>query len=214
MSSLTDTGVVYVRLRRHVQVSQGSDIRLGDIAQILADASCEQELKRIVVKQPTQEDGNRLVIDMMLIIRRIREAYPRLTVEYIGEPHTLVEIAGVLRRPSLLLFGVVWLILFFGSMLTIMNFHEDVSMPQVMIKIVEIITGQRDEHPYLFQTSYSIGIGFGMIIFFNHLFRKKWNEEPTPLEVEMFLYQENLDHFVITEEYKKMHRKEPGEEET
>ncbi|MNW57963.1 hypothetical protein D3C74_358020 [compost metagenome] len=66
-----------------------------------------------------------------------------------------------------------------------------------------MITGERDEHPYLFQAAYSIGIGLGMIVFFNHLFKKKWNEEPTPLEVEMFLYQENLNQYVIAEEYKK-----------
>ncbi|MNP81772.1 hypothetical protein D3C76_1802270 [compost metagenome] len=52
-----------------------------------------------------------------------------------------------------------------------------------------------------------------MIIFFNHLFKKKWNEEPTPLEVEMYLYQENLNQYVIAEEYEKMRRSEaPGEE--
>ncbi|MMZ70306.1 hypothetical protein D1872_333160 [compost metagenome] len=42
-----------------------------------------------------------------------------------------------------------------------------------------------------------------MIVFFNHLFKKKWNEEPTPLEVEMYLYQENLNQYVVAEEFKK-----------
>ncbi|ANS77182.1 stage V sporulation protein AA [Paenibacillus yonginensis] len=186
----------------------GTRILLGDIAQILAPASCEKPLKELVVKQPVKQDGNRIVIDMMQVIQVIREVFPRLLVEYIGEPHTLVEISGKERKPSILLFIMVWLLLFFGSMLTIMNFHEDVSMPEVIVHIVEMITGKHDDHPYLFQTTYSLGIGVGMILFFNHLFRKKWNEEPTPLEVEMFLYQENMDHYVITEEYKKIHRKE------
>ncbi|MNP77793.1 hypothetical protein D3C76_1752930 [compost metagenome] len=43
-----------------------------------------------------------------------------------------------------------------------------------------------------------------MVVFFNHLFKKKWNEEPTPLEVEMFLYQKNIDHYVVHEEYSKL----------
>ncbi|WP_223066586.1 stage V sporulation protein AA [Paenibacillus caui] len=203
---------VYIRLRKHVQLKKGTCIELGDIAQILAPAEFEQGLKRLVVKHPVKQDGNRIVIDMMRIIKLIRDRYPNLSVEYIGEPHTLVEITSLEKSPSLLLFAIVWLLLFFGSMLTIMNFHADVDMSAVMVKIVEMITGSRDEHPYVFQTTYSIGIGLGMLIFFNHLFRKKWNEEPTPLEVEMFLYQENLDHFVITEEYKKIHRKETKEE--
>ncbi len=100
---------------------------------------------------------------------------------------------------------------FFGSALTIMNFHADVSMQEVQIRIVEMITGRRDEHPYLFQVAYSIGIGFGMAVFFNHLFKKKWNEEPTPLEVEMFLYQQNVDQYVVIQETERMHDQEHGE---
>ncbi|WP_138493404.1 stage V sporulation protein AA [Paenibacillus pinistramenti] len=200
--------VVYIRLRKHVKLKDGAGISLGDIAQVLAPAEREQELKSLMVKQPVKQDGNRIVIDMMQIIKVIRGAFPQLAIEYIGEPHTLVEIIGQQRKTPILFFILVWLLLFFGSMLTIMNFHADVSMPEVIVHIVEMITGQHDDHPYLYQTTYSLGIGLGMIVFFNHLFRKKWNEEPTPLEVEMFLYQENLDHYVITEEYKKIHRKE------
>ena len=146
------------------------------------------------------------MIDMMLVISVIRERFPGLRVEFIGEPQVLVEMVKKEKKPSLILFCFVWLLLFFGAALTIMNFHADVSMPEVQVRIVEMLTGERDEHPYLFQAAYSVGIGLGMIVFFNHLFKKKWNEEPTPLEVEMFLYQENLNQYVIAEEYKKMHQ--------
>ena len=44
----------------------------------------------------------------------------------------------------------------------------------------------------------------GMMLFFNHLFRKKLNEEPNPLEVEMYLYQENVNSYVMAEEMHKM----------
>ncbi|MFP3360102.1 stage V sporulation protein AA, partial [Planococcus sp. SIMBA_143] len=35
---------------------------------------------------------------------------------------------------------------------------------------------------------------------FNHLFKKRFNEEPSPLEVEMFNYQQDLDQYVIVHE--------------
>lgn len=199
--------VVYIRLRRHVRLRQGTVVRLGDIARLLAPPELEKVLQDTILDMPQENDGNRMVIDMLQVIGKIKEHDPDLVVEYIGEPHTLVEIIEKERRPSIIAFIIVWMLLFFGSMLTIMNFHADVSMPEVMVRIVEMISGKKDLHPYLFQGAYSIGIGLGMIVFFNHLFRKKWNEEPTPLEVEMFLYQENVDHFVITEEYKKLHQK-------
>ncbi|MNO20766.1 Stage V sporulation protein AA [compost metagenome] len=194
---------VYLRLSKQVAIPIGSPIRLKDIAHIMAEPHIESELLDIVMDRPESSDGNLIVIDMLQVISQIKHLFPDAQVEIIGEPQVLVEMIAEKKKPSILLFIAVWLLLFFGAALTIMNFHADVSMPAVQIRIVEMITGERDEHPYLFQAAYSIGIGLGMIVFFNHLFKKKWNEEPTPLEVEMFLYQENLNQYVIAEEYKK-----------
>lgn len=200
------TATIYLQLRKHVKLPLGQDVRLRDVARVLADPNIEPRLLDIVLKKPREQDGNLVLIDMLQIISRLQERIPDIQIEYMGEPQVLVEMVGKEKRPLLVLFLAVWLLLFFGSALTIMNFHADVSMQAVQVRIVEMITGERDEHPHLFQGAYSLGIGFGMVVFFNHLFKKKWNEEPTPLEVEMYLYQENLDQFVITEEYKKMHK--------
>lgn len=206
--------IIYLRLRKQVGLPAGAPIRLRDIARVLADSDLEPELMELVLVRPEHRDGNLIVIDILQVISAIRERYPGQRVEFIGEPHVLVEMVKQEKKPSLLLFCLVWLLLFFGAALTIMNFHADVSMPEVQVRIVEMVTGKRDEHPYLFQGAYSAGIGFGMIVFFNHLFKKKWNEEPTPLEVEMFLYQENLNQYVVAEEYKKMHLSDAPEKPT
>lgn len=66
-----------------------------------------------------------------------------------------------------------------------------------------MMTGKEEEKPLLFQIPYSIGIGLGMILFFNHVFKKRINEEPSPLEVEMFNYQQSLDQYVILHENKE-----------
>ncbi|AZH30023.1 stage V sporulation protein AA [Paenibacillus sp. M-152] len=201
--------IVYLRLRTRVRMIQGQDLHLGDVAHLLTEPEWEKDLLELVLKRPQKQDGNLILVDMLQIISKIRDHIPGVVVESLGKPHVLVELVERPRKPSKILFVLVWLLLFFGSALTIMNFHADVSMMEVQVRIVEMITGQKDEHPYLFQIAYSIGIGFGMIVFFNHLFKKKWNEEPTPLEVEMYLYQENVDQYVVAEEYEKMARLQP-----
>ncbi|WP_379129023.1 stage V sporulation protein AA [Paenibacillus sp. sgz500958] len=204
MNSRADN-VVYIQLKNRVTLPKGSGILLRDVAYLIMAPEREEALNSILLIQPEQSDGNLILIDLLTVIPRIREHFPEADIEPIGESRTIVQIEGPYesRKPSMALFVLVWLLLFFGSALTIMNFHADVNMQEVQIRIVEMLTGQRDEHPYLFQISYSLGIGFGMVIFFNHLFKKKWNEEPTPLEVEMFLYQKNIDHYVVNEEYSK-----------
>ncbi|UPK42013.1 stage V sporulation protein AA [Paenibacillus pabuli] len=210
--SLTPTPTVYVRLRSRIRIQRGRSVRIGDVAHLLTSPE-EQEARLLELEllRPGPEDGNLILVDILQIIPLIRRALPDVTVELIGSGHTLVEVVVGSGKPSKSLFILVWLLLFFGSALTIMNFHADVNMQEVQIRIVEMITGRRDEHPYLFQLAYSIGIGFGMAVFFNHLFKKKWNEEPTPLEVEMFLYQQNVDKYVVIEETERMHEEQRRE---
>lgn len=197
---------IYIQLKNRVTVPQGKGVTLRDVAFLITDPEWKEPLYSILLLQPEQSDGNLILIDLLMVIPRIQELLPTADIEPIGEGKTIVQIESPVeaRKPSMALFMLVWLLLFFGSALTIMNFHADVSMQEVQIRIVEMLTGHRDEHPYAFQVAYSLGIGFGMVIFFNHLFKKKWNEEPTPLEVEMYLYQKNIDHYVVNEEYRKM----------
>lgn len=207
---------IYIQLKNRVTVPKGKGVTLRDVAFLITEPKLKDSLDSILLLEPENSDGNLIVIDLLMVIPRIHELLPDADIEPIGEGRTIVQIEEPTerRKPSVALFVLVWLLLFFGSALTIMNFHADVNMQEVHIRIVEMITGHRNEHPYIFQVAYSVGIGFGMVMFFNHLFKKKWNEEPTPLEVEMYLYQKNIDQYVINEEYIKMrHRVDKQSEE-
>ncbi|OGX68151.1 MAG: stage V sporulation protein AA, partial [Paenibacillus sp. RIFOXYA1_FULL_44_5] len=153
-------------------------------------------------------------IDMMMVVQKVNALFPTMKIEHFGDPSTLLEIASAPRRIPFLLLGFVWFILFIGSGLAIMNFHADVSMLEVHQRFYELLTGKHNEHPYLLQIPYSIGLGLGMLLFFNHIFRKKFNEEPSPLEVEMFMYQQNMNQYMVMNEYaKKSSRKGQQKEE-
>jgi stage V sporulation protein AA len=200
------TPIVYVRLRKRVSAAPGETVKLGRIAQLLAEPELERTLSELPIIRADENHGNIALVDMMHIVRTIRTAFPKAQVEHFGEPHVLIEIAKKAKKPNRIALGVVWLLLFIGSGLAIMNFHEDVSMMEVHQRLYEMITGRYAEHPYWLQIPYSFGLGAGMVLFFNQLFKKRFNEEPSPLEVEMFSYQESLNHYIITEEYQKMHR--------
>ncbi len=209
----SDSKVVYVRMRRRAVVLPKSVVTLGDVARLVAAERLAERLKNLPLHRVSEKDGNLLLIDMLQVVKAIREAEPGMIIETFGEPHVLLEIshAGAVK-PRKLLLVVAWLLLFFGSGMAMMNFHADVNMPAVQRRITELITGRSGQHPWLFQIPYSIGVGMGMLLFFNRIFRKRLNDEPNPLEVEMFMYQENLNHYVITEEYRKKHEDRVGGE--
>lgn len=201
--------VTYLRLRNRHYVKVDDDITLGQVAQIIAPNQYEGLLKGLIIYHVKKEDKHLIVLDIMQIIKRIKEAYPELEVRSVGKPEIIIEILSkaTTKKANKLAVIFVWILLFIGSGLAIMNFHHDVEMLEVHKRIYFLMTGKEVDKPLILQIPYSIGIGAGMILFFNHLFKKKINEEPSPLEVEMFLYQENLDQYVALNENKENRKK-------
>ncbi|WNB93660.1 stage V sporulation protein AA [Bacillus sp. NEB1478] len=198
---------IYLRMRQRVQVLQHQKITIGDVAQIVSSDEKEKQVKELVVYEITPEDKHLVVIDVMKVISSIQRQDPGADVQTIGPAQTILEIQMKPKKLAPVYFVLVWLLLFIGSALAIMNFHEDVSMQLVHQKIYYMMTGHYKEQPLLLQIPYSFGLGLGMILFFNHLFRKRFNEEPSPLEVEMFNYQQDLDQYVIVHENKETEKK-------
>lgn len=200
---------VYIRLRHRVFIQPNDKIFLKDIAQIIAEDALHNQIGDRVLYQADAKDRNIIIIDVMHVVEEIKKFDSMIDVQIIGPSQTIIEVVYKKRKISPILFLIIWFLLFFGSMLTIMNFHEDVSMQDAHQRLYKIITGKSVDKPLMFQIPYSFGLGLGMILFFNHVFKKRLNEEPSPLEVEMFNYQQDLDRYVVMHENKEsMSRKE------
>lgn len=193
---------IYIRMRNRVQVKPEESLKLKDIAQIIAGEEIYEQLNSLQILKIEPKDHIH-IIDVMKVIKFITGIFPEYEVQALGPPQTIIEVIYRKKGMSIPYFVLVWFLLFFGAALTIMNFHEDVSMQSVQERLYTIMTGKVEEKPLLFQIPYSIGIGLGMILFFNHVFKKRINEEPSPLEVEMFNYQQSLDQYVILHENKE-----------
>lgn len=196
-------GQIFIRLRHRIKTGNDQLIYLEDIAQITGDGQCCAKVSKMPIYHVSKKDRHIVVLDIMHVVKTIKKAWPAIDIQTVGGSEAIVEIDTGKRQLSPILFVFVWLLLFVGAALAIMNFHEDVSMRLVHIRLYEMITGNTVEHPYLLQIPYSFGLGLGMILFFNHVFKKRLNEEPSPLEVEMFKYQLDLDHYVALNENKE-----------
>ncbi len=195
--------IIYIRMRNRVQVKQNQQVKIKDVARIIGADEKVKMVEEQILHKVTSEDKNIIIIDLTQMIEKIQSIDPSLEIQTFGPSQTIIEVIYEKKKVSILSFIAVWLLLFFGAMMTIMNFHVDVSMREVHQKLFTIITGKVDEKPLLIQVPYSIGLGLGMILFFNHFFKKRFNEEPSPLEIEMFNYQQDLDQYVILNENKE-----------
>ena len=84
-----------------------------------------------------------------------------------------------------------------------MTFNNDANVTDVFQELYRLVLGQESENFRVLELSYSIGLVLGVILFFNHFASWKINTDPTPLEVEMRLYEENISKTVIQNEGRK-----------
>jgi len=193
--------IVYLRLKKYFTVHNLQPVHLRDIAYVSATPKQKLKLENEVLYNMKKKDQSLLIIDGFLVIDHLNNHYPELEFQLIGPSHTTIRVEKQKKRhtPVFYIF-FVWMLLFAGTAMAIMNFHYDVSMEEVQIRLHYLFTGEHTNHPLWIQIPYSLGLGIGMLLFFNHWFKKRFNEEPSPLEIEVFNYQQDIDNYVYHKE--------------
>ena len=194
------TNIVYIWLKKKITVKPNTKILLKDIAFLTTSSANKDEIEKLEIYYVTKKDEEYVVIDSFIIVDYLNHLYPDLEFQLIGLTETIITIKEKKNTTPIFLISVVWIILFIGTAMTIMNFHYDVSMQEVQQRIHYLFTGRREEFPLWIQIPYSLGLGVGMILFLNHWFKKRLNEEPSPLEIEIFNYQKDIDNYIAFHE--------------
>lgn len=122
----------------------------------------------------------------MHVMKALMNVVPQDDIQSLESSQTIVEVVYEEKRWGYLYVPIVWLLLFIGSGLAIMNFHEDVSMQQVQQRLYRVITGKEVEKPLWFQIPYSLGLGLGMILFFNHFLKSELTKNRAHLKLRCF----------------------------
>ncbi|RYG74615.1 stage V sporulation protein AA [Lentibacillus lipolyticus] len=198
--------IVYVRMKKNAELRYLQEVKLQDIAYVSADAQLKNELEKTPLFKISKSDRNVVVVDSFLVVDHLNSQYSGFEFQIIGPAQTIIRVLEYKKSANPLLVSAVWLLLFIGTAMTIMNFHYDVSMQEVQQKLHYLLTGEENDYPLWIQIPYSLGLGVGMLLFFNHWFTKRFNEEPSPLEVEIFNYQQDLDNYLSHHENKLSER--------
>ncbi|BAC13792.1 stage V sporulation protein AA [Oceanobacillus iheyensis] len=188
--------IVYLRMHKKVNIAHKKQLYLEDIAHISSNVSYKKKLELTPIYRITEKDKNILIIDSFLIVDHLISIFPNIEIQLLGYEQTIIHIQNRKKQTNLWIVSFVWLLLFVGTAMTIMNFHYDVSMQQVHQKIYLLLTGVGNEFPLWIQIPYSLGLGVGTLLFFNHWFNKRFNEEPSPLEIEIFNYQQDINQYI------------------
>lgn len=191
--------VLYIKLNKDVEVIQ-DDIYLKDLGSLYCKNEATVTRCNSLKICKLKDVESRKVISIMRIIEMITEIYPGIQIENIGETDILIERVkrekkGKFRKVPKIAF--VSLISFFGTAFTIMAFHNDIQIQDLFNKVHEMIVGTPSNGYSVLEFSYSFGLCIGIIIFFNHIGGKRITKDPTPIEVEMRIYEEEVNQTLI-----------------
>ena len=190
-------------------------VKLEDIAKMeCADEAVLRKLKQKKIYSfsdaiDTKKQKNQMqVFSVLKIIELIHEEYPNLTVSNEGESDFIVEYIPNPKKPkwlNVLKTAVLCVIIFFGSAFTIMAFNNDIAVTEVFGKLYEQVMGTEPAGVTELEICYCIGLGLGIVIFFNHVGKKKITPDPTPIQVEMRKYETDIDTTFIENAGRKGH---------
>ncbi|RDW21999.1 stage V sporulation protein AA [Oceanobacillus chungangensis] len=191
------TTIVYLRMKKNIDFSEMQEVQLKHIAYVSStEPLLNKKLENTPIYRITKKDKNIVVMDSFLIIDHLTNIFEAIEIQLIGHSQTIIRVVPKKKPINIFFVSVVWIILFIGTAMTIMNFHYDVSMQEVQQKLHYLLTGEQNQYPLWIQIPYSLGLGIGTLLFFNHWFNKRFNEEPSPLEVEIYKYQQDLDNYL------------------
>ncbi len=195
---MTNNNQIFIRSKGKVSLPDDKPVLLKDLAEIAAEEEIKYKLENLNYPVDTKKEIN-VLISVISIISFIKEKIPYTDLVIIGQTDVLIHFTDKNiseDRYKILRLASVCFLLFIGAITAIINFHSDVDMKTAHSIIYEIITGEKSDRPLLLQIPYSLGIGAGMSVFFNHIFKKKLSTEPTPLEMEIYSYQQSVDEYI------------------
>ncbi len=192
--------ILYIKIDQNIEVDH-IDVRLGDVAKLeCTNASIKNRLKTMKLLKIQAEKSNRYIFSVLKVVELIHEIYPELEIQNLGEADFIIDYessAYARNRWGMVKVVLLCVTIFIGSAFSIMTFNNDVGVTQVFSQIYELMMGQPSDGFTVLEATYSIGIAVGIIVFYNHFGGKRITKDPTPMEVQMRQYENDVNTTLI-----------------
>jgi len=194
---------IYIKPMKKANIAGRHEILVGDVADVVATAEIAAEVKAMKLQRIGYEGERKknYVVSVTDIIKAIKQSYPNYTIINVGEIDTLVQYAEKKSQdnPWLKWLKIAFIagVLMVGSATAIMSFHTDGQIPKIFEQFYKMFYGEEKSNPRIISIPYSIGLAIGIMVFYNHFLGKKITDDPTPIDVEIELYDNDVTEAVV-----------------
>lgn len=206
---MSNTVTVYIKAERISEV-YSQDVFLSQVAKVwCSDKVIESKCKATKIVKIESAKEQKYVASMMKVIELVCQIDDRIEVTNIGEPEFVISYLPEPRKQGAwdyIKTALISIVIFFGAAFAIMTFNNDASVTELFKAFYESIMGEPHNGVTAIELGYSVGLPLGIIIFFNHFAKKKITLDPTPIEVQMRIYEDDINKALI----KNANREESG----
>lgn len=196
----SDKTVLYIKGEANTEVSK-REVALGDILSVAcARKEIETKVKCIRLMKIPEKGQHRYVISILKIIELIQKEFPQISIQNLGEKDLILTYEEEKQTHTVRHWTktiLVAAVTFFGAAFSMMAFNNDVDVTTMFGQIYELVMGEPSNGFTVLELTYCLGVILGILIFFNHFGKKKFTVDPTPMEVEMRLYEKDIQSTLV-----------------
>lgn len=186
--------VVYLKFEAKIQTNQ-EKVYVSDVAEIVCrNDQKKEQIRNIAIHSFGIPDRD--VVTALYIVNEIEKQVRDVVVVPLGAENVILERIKN-KQPSRLFeivkVAFVSMVCFFGTGFTIMAFHNDIGIRGVFEQISSLITGSEGLGVMILEISYAFGLTAGILLFFNHIGKRRITKDPTPIEVSMRNYEDDVN---------------------
>ncbi|MCM1106849.1 MAG: stage V sporulation protein AA [Blautia sp.] len=209
--------IVYVKADRN-SVCYEPQVKISDVMSVECKdpAICAGIKNKTLYSFAKKENGKKKrieVFSILNVIDLILREFPNVEVVSYGEQDFVVEYVPSVVAPKwreVCKVILLCIIIFLGSAFTVMAFNNDVSVGEVFDRFYGQFMGTEKPAVTEIEIFYCIGLAVGILVFFNHIGKKKITPDPTPIQVEMRKYEQDVDTTFIENAGRKGHEHDVG----
>lgn len=197
---------VYLSLDASTMVAS-KQVHIEDIASVFcSQPDIMHDVKKIKLFTFRDNEQGQLVVNALAIIGEILKYDKSVTVQNIGSQECVVyyrNLSDGHKRTGKIKAAFLMLLAFFGTAYSIMSYNGDVGAIDLLQDLYQMFTGTQASATttgYRFGILfYCVGLFFGMLLFFNHGLNHKKADDPTPLQVQMRLYERDVNDAIVVD---------------
>lgn len=191
---------VYLNFSKCTEVKK-EKIQLSDVAEVwCSNEKILHQIKAFVIGRINNDKDYVLTYTVISIIKLLEQKFQNITINNLGAPEFMI-VYNHKKNPSILwqIIKIIFicLIVFCGGAFAIMAYGNDIDIGGLFDVITEFFTGNDKDKRIIIEVAYSIGLSIGIILFFNNFGKRRQPKDPTPIQVSMRNYEEELYKTII-----------------